>query len=103
MSSAFASPLHPAAADALAPRASLVRALADCIRARARTSLDAVHVALNLTWCVSILQLDWTPATSPTCCKVGGLRHGTVACRRRALHRAAVCLAVAPRLLVPRW
>ena len=50
VSSAFASPLHPAAADALAPRASLVRALADCTRARARTSLDAVHVALNLTW-----------------------------------------------------
>ena len=84
VSSAFASPLHPAAADALAPRASLVRALADCTRARARTSLDAVHVALNLTWCVSILQLDWTPATSSACCKVFVHRVAHAAPERRA-------------------
>ena len=37
-------------AGVLAPPASLVRALADCTRARARTTLNAVLVALNLTW-----------------------------------------------------
>ena len=55
-------------ADALRVLASLARALADCTRARARTSRYAVHGALNLTWCVSMLQPDWTPATSSMCC-----------------------------------
>ena len=55
-------------ADALTAPASLARALADCTRARARTSRYAVHCALNLAWGVSMLQPGWTPATSSMCC-----------------------------------